>query len=77
MCHVFNICFFYLAIKYNFKYEKSPGLEIKPFDIFHSSDATIIINNSDDSEEGNLLYCKYLLNEFYSILFYFIFQSLK
>jgi len=51
---VFNICFFYLAIKYNFKSEKRTGLEIKPFEICHSGDGTITINNNDDSDEGNL-----------------------
>ncbi|XP_029343683.1 protein PFC0760c isoform X3 [Acyrthosiphon pisum] len=39
------------TLKYNFKSEKSPGLEIKPFEICHLSDSTVIINKNDDSEE--------------------------
>ncbi|XP_060870265.1 protein PFF0380w-like isoform X3 [Metopolophium dirhodum] len=43
------------AIKYNFKSEKSPGLETKPFEICNLSDSTIIINKNDSEEEFEIV----------------------
>ncbi|KAL4084433.1 hypothetical protein QTP88_028255 [Uroleucon formosanum] len=56
------------TIKYNFESEKNPVLEIKPFEICHLSDSTIIINENNDSEKEFKIVEKYNDNESENIL---------
>lgn len=40
-------------MKYDFKSEENPELEIKLFDVSNLSDSTITINKNNESKKGN------------------------